>query len=436
MLNQESFMSGRRQLVGLLCGLWLGCGWLFSLGASAAEKVVIMTSYPQEMISQFEAAFEKQFPQYRLEVLWKQSNDALPYLTRHQGEVDVYWTPSRQNFVQLKQQGLLQTLDPAWIKSPVSLHGSLLNDPQNYYAATEIAGLGMVISPAAFSNARLQAPKDWPGLADPGLQGQIAFPLPARIGFASGLIDAMLRGKSWPEGWAMLTKITLNARFIENGSTFITDEVAAGRAMVGISMDFFAASAIAKGAPLQYIYPPVVAYSPAHVAILKHAPHQAAARDFAQFTLSSAGQQLLFTPDIRKLPVDPLVYALRPQGYFNPYAAAEQPGEKVRDVAEQNLLNAYFESTLAKHQGLLQSLFVNLNFARHLRRDPAKIAAIEQQLLQPLLSEQQLFTAENQQRFQADQASEKEALVKLWSEQAKTRYLSIANTLQALLVTP
>jgi phosphoglycerate transport regulatory protein PgtC len=436
MLKQESFMSGRRQLVGLLCGLWLGCGWLFSLGASAAEKVVIMTSYPQEMISQFEAAFEKQFPQYRLEVLWKQSNDALPYLSRHQGEVDVYWTPSRQNFVQLKQQGLLQPLDPAWIRSPASLHGTLLNDPQAYFAATEIAGLGMVIAPAAFTQAKLAAPKDWQDLTQATLQGQIAFPLPAKIGFAGALIDAMLKEKSWPEGWAMLTKITLNARFIENGSTFITDEVAAGRAMVGISMDFFAASAIAKGAPLQYIYPPVVAYSPAHVAILKHAPHQAAARDFAQFTLSPAGQQLLFTPDIRKLPVAPAAYAQRPQGYFNPYAATVGKAEQVRDVVEQNLLNAYFEATLAKHQSLLQSLFVNLAFARHLQRDAAKINDIEQQLLQPLLAEQQLFTAENKQRFQADQASEKEALIKQWAELAKTRYLSVANTLQALLVAP
>jgi phosphoglycerate transport regulatory protein PgtC len=429
-------MFGRRKFVRLFCGLLLGSLWLFSLAANAAEKVVIMTSYPQEMISQFEAAFEKQFPQYRLEVLWRQSNDALPYLTQHHGEVDVYWTPSRQNFVQLKQQGLLQTLDPAWIKSPASLHGALLNDPQGYYAATEIAGLGMVIAPTAFTKAKLTSPKDWQDLTQPALQGQIAFPLPSKIGFAGGLIDAMLREKSWSAGWTMLTRITLNAHFIDNGATFITDEVAAGRAMVGITMDFFAASAIAKGAPLQYIYPPVVAYSPAHVAILKDAPHQTAAHDFAQFTLSTAGQQLLFTPDIRKLPVDPAAYERRPQGYFNPYAVAESKTEKVRDVIEQNLLNAYFEATLARHQSLLQSLFVNLNFARHLKRDPVKINDIEQQLLQPLLSEQLLFTAEHYQWFQSGETSEKEALIKQWSEQAKTRYLSIANTLQTLLVTP
>jgi ABC-type Fe3+ transport system substrate-binding protein len=429
-------MFSRNKLARIVYGLLFGSSLILSLAVNATEKVVVMTSYPQEMISQFEAGFEKQFPQYRLEVLWKQSNDALSYLTQHAGEVDVYWTPSRQNFTQLAKQGLLQKLDSDWIKSPASLHGTLLNDPQGYYAATEIAGLGMVISPAAFQKAKLPIPKDWQDLTPPALQGQVAFPLPGKIGFASGLIDAMLRGLSWTDGWALLTKVTLNARFIENGSTFITDEVVAGRAMAGITMDFFAASAIAKGAALQYVYPPVVAYSPAHVAILQNAPHLEAAKAFAQFTLSPAGQQLLFTPDIRKLPVDPAAYKYSPQGYFNPYAAPSLKDEKVRDVTEQNMLNAYFEATLAKHQAMLQLLFVNLDFARHLKRDSAKIHALEQELLQPVLAEQQLFTTENYAKFEKNQASEKEVLIKQWSELAKTRYQATATSLQNLLVTP
>lgn len=425
-----------RKLFSLLCGLLFTSSWIFSTELFGAEKVIVMTSYPQEMISQFEAGFEKQFPQYRLEVLWKQSNDALTYLSQHPGKVDVYWTPSRQNFTQLAKQGSLQKLDAAWIKSPVHLHGALLNDPEGYYAATEIAGLGMVISSAAFAKAKLQTPQDWQDLTQPTLQGQIAFPLPSKIGFASGLIDAMLRGKAWAEGWAMLGKITLNARFIENGSTFITDEVAADRAMVGITMDFFAASAIAKGAALQYVYPPVVAYSPAHVAILQNAPHQEAAKAFTQFTLSSAGQQLLFTSDIRKLPVDPEAYENRPKGYFNPYATASVIDEKVRDVTEQNILNAYFEATLSQHQAFLKSLFVNLHYARYLKRDNIKIDTLEQALLEPILSEQQLFTAENYASFEKNQASEKEAITKKWSELAKNRYQATATSVQELLVNP
>lgn len=427
-------MTKRRDLASMFKQLMLASSLLLlSLAGFTAEKVVVMTSYPQEMISQFEAAFEQQFPQYRLEVLWKPSNDALTYLDQHPGEVDVYWTPSRQNFSQLAKQGLLQKLNPDWIHSPSSLHGSLLNDAEGYYAATEIAGLGMVISSAAFEKTKLRVPQDWQDLAQPALLGQIAFPIPTKIGFASGLVDAMLRGKSWPEGWAMLTRITLNARFIEHGSTFITDEVASGRAIVGITMDFFASSAIAKGAPLQYLYPPIVAYSPAHVAMLQRAPHQTAAEAFVKFTLSPTGQQLLFTPDIRKLPVDPAAYAHKPQAYFNPFAVPESKNEKIRDVAEQNLLNAFFEASLVKQQALLRSIFLSLSHARHLKRNITEINEIEQRLLEPLLTEQALFTTEHLATFQSSQVSERERLVNQWSELAKARYQALANVVQVLL---
>lgn len=426
-----------RYLTNIFKKLLLGSGLLLvSLAAVAAEKVVVMTSYPQEMISQFEAGFEQQFPQYRLEILWKTSNDTLNYLAEHPGTVDVYWAPARQNFSQLAKQGKLQKLDPSWIQAPASLHGSLLNDPQGFYAATEVAGLGMVIAPAAFSQAKCQPPQDWQDLANPALQGMVAFPLATKIGFAGGLVDAMLRGKSWADGWAMLTRIALNAHFIEHGSTFITDEVVAGRAMVGITMDFFAASAIAKGAPLQYRYPPIVGYSPAHVALLQEAPHQTAAAAFAQFTLSPAGQALLFLPDIRKLPVDPAAYARKPPGYFNPYAAPAAKDDAGRDVIAQHILNAFFEASLVSHQALLQSLWVNINFARHLHRDAARINDIEQQLLQPLFTEQALFSTEHLAAFQTEQTSAREQLSKQWSELAKVRYQAAANALQALLLNP
>jgi len=261
----------------------------------------------------------------------------------------------------------------------------------------------------------------------------VAFPLPTKIGFAGGLIDAILRDKSWSDGWSLLTRITLNARFIENGSTFITDEVAAGRAMVGITMDFFAASSIAKGAQLKYVYPPAVAYSPAHIAIFQNAPHLDAAKAFTKFTLSTEGQRLLFAPDIRKLPVEPTVYAYRPPGYFNPFAYPEHKALKLRDVTEQKMLNAYFEATLASHQALLKSLFLKLNRAKQLNRDSNQIKVLELALLQPALSEAQLFSKENYAQFEGNPPSANERLTKHWFELAKTRYLSLDAEVQSLI---
>ena len=57
------------------------------------SKVVVMTSYPEEVVARFEAAFEKVHPGTRVEILWRRSGDALSYLRKpNQGNVDVYWT--------------------------------------------------------------------------------------------------------------------------------------------------------------------------------------------------------------------------------------------------------------------------------------------------------------------------------------------------------
>src|SRR5450830_2143568 len=83
--------------------LWIAFSFLFFLSklAAAAEKVVVLTSYPQEVVTQFEAAFEQAYPQYRLEVLWRQSRDAMSYLHQPHRPVDVYWTPAQRNFAVL-----------------------------------------------------------------------------------------------------------------------------------------------------------------------------------------------------------------------------------------------------------------------------------------------------------------------------------------------
>ncbi|MCB5183749.1 c-type cytochrome [Methylobacillus gramineus] len=52
---------------------------------------------------------------------------------------------------------------------------------------------------------------------------------------------------------------------------------------------------------------------------MSQAPNTEGARAFASFILSDRGQQLLFHPDIRKLPIKPSVYRNKPEGYFNPF---------------------------------------------------------------------------------------------------------------------
>ena len=105
--------TSRRNFIKATGGLGVAAmaGWSLPLVAKPAD-VIVVTSYPDEVVSRFEAVFEKAFPQWRLRIVWHMPYDALPTLRQPGPEgVDVYWTPSPRNFAILKNEGLLRMLD-------------------------------------------------------------------------------------------------------------------------------------------------------------------------------------------------------------------------------------------------------------------------------------------------------------------------------------
>ncbi len=242
------------------------CLLLASQLSAATEKVVVLSSYPQEVISQFEAAFEQKYPQYRLEILWRQSRDTMNYLHQPHSPVDVYWTLAQRNFAVLAKEGTLRKLNIDLSGLPRKIGGFEISDPDGYYVAHETAGYGMAYHPAELQRLGLPVPTDWKSLADPAFDGHVVMPIPSKVGYAPMLVDTLLQGYGWERGWEMLTRVAANASLADAGATFISDDVGGGRFAVGMTMDFFAVSAIANGKPLRFTYPEKVGYSPAHIA--------------------------------------------------------------------------------------------------------------------------------------------------------------------------
>jgi ABC-type Fe3+ transport system substrate-binding protein len=431
----------RYHCISLLKKLLLGVGLLLvSLVATASDKVIVMTSYPQEVITHFEEAFEKAYPEYRLEVIWKQSNDALSYIKNNRQQVDLYWTPSRNNFKELSGLGYFLKIDQNITDRNPAINGLLLNDPQGNYVATEIAGLGMVVNQAELKKLNLDLPTDWSDLANPSYQAKIAFPIPSKIGFANGLLDAMLQDKSWHDGWSKIQQIAANSSLLDSGSTFITEEVASGRQAIGITMDFFATSAIAKGSNLIYVYPPHISYSPAHIAILKDAPNKNGAKAFLDFVLSAQGQTLLFHPDISKLPVNPQAYANKPQGYFNPFEHGNPMKYKSRagDSNQQLILNSLFDAMVTKHHEKLTKLFSQLHQAKSAYPSDSRLNEVFQLISTPVITEQEANEQELLIIFNSRKsdlkAQDKALSIELaWSSLAAARYTQAESILYTIM---
>lgn len=285
--------------------------------------LTVMTSYPAEVTERMEAAFEKAHPNYRLQIIWRIPQDALPYLQQpKQSGVDVYWSPSPRTFNQLKSEGALRKLDMDFTGLPEMIGKTRLRDAENYFTATEIAGFGFAINTQSLRKLGIATPTSWRDLTNPQLAGQIAVPNPARVGFAPVLIDIPLQAYGWESGWALWSEITGNAELLEQGGGFISDKVGTGQLAVGLSIDFFIASAIANGAPIRFVYPERGGINPAHIAITSSTKKLEAAKIFTGFVLSAQGQSLLTHADIRKLPVRPAIYEKLPSDYYRPFTAA------------------------------------------------------------------------------------------------------------------
>ncbi|WP_081700269.1 ABC transporter substrate-binding protein [Azonexus hydrophilus] len=367
---------------------------------SAPQTVNVVTGYPDEFVSRVEAAFEKAHPEYRLRVIWRMPADAAPYLRQPgHGGADVYWSASPRTFARLASEGIWRKLPADRRHLPPHIGKVALGDTAGYYTATEVAGFGFAVSPDALAKRGIAPPRDWPDLADPRLAGLIALPVPARVGFAPPLIDIVLQGWGWDAGWALWSEITANAVLIDRGSTFVTDEIVAGRSTVGVSIDFFVNAAIANGAKLDFIYPAHTGLNPAHIAVTRDSTNPDGAAAFVNFILSPAGQRLLAHPDIRRLPVRPDVYAELPATYYNPFAAAAAGGLQFdSDAARPRLatLAAAFQQMLIEPHAELGELWRRLRRAEAAGKATTPIRAL---LCRPPLSEAEANTAELQRQI-------------------------------------
>ncbi|WP_009522648.1 extracellular solute-binding protein [Imbroritus primus] len=359
----------RRLVLGALALPWLSA--LPGLGRAATQTVVnVLTSYPDEVMSRFETAFEQAYPQYRLRYLWRMPHDALPYLRKHarDGSVDVYWSASPRTFSLLKEEQLLRPLDVPRNGLPEAVGGTRISDADGYFLATEIAGYVFACDEARLRQLAVPVPRDWTDLATPRLQGRIALPVPSEVGFAPVMFDIVLQSYGWARGWALWSEIGALSRLARRGSTFITDMVGTGEVAIGLSMDFFVQAAIAQGARLSAHYPAHNGINPGHIAYPAVPGNPDGARAFATFILSDTGQRLLMHPNIRKLPVRPTVYPTKNMSgaEFNPFAAAGA-GMLAYDNARGRwrlaIISAMFDEMVVRPHAELQALWTRVHAA-------------------------------------------------------------------------
>lgn len=376
MTNQHpSSPAARRRLLKGAFGLLFLPSWK---AWAAPTQINVLTSYPDEVMSRFERAFEKKHPEYRIRFLWRMPHDALPYLQQQRGDetVDVYWSASPRTFARLKADGLLQPLKLNRSGLPARIGNTQISDPDGYFVATEVAGYVFAMNEAKLKQLGVPVPGDWPDLLDPRLQDNIALPVPSEVGFAPVMFDIVLQAYGWEKGWALWSEIAGLSKLVRRGSTFVTDTIGSGDVAIGLSIDFFVKAAIANGAPVDLRYPAHNGVNPGHIALPRAGKNAKGAQAFAAFVLSDEGQRILTERDIRKLPVRPSVYATADAGSFDPFAAAaagtmNYDGERGR--WRLAVISAIFDQMLAIPHAHVRDLWQRVHRAEADGRDTREV---------------------------------------------------------------
>lgn len=364
-----------KPLVRVLATCLLGLSTL----VQGATPVVVLTSYPEEVFSRFETAFEADNPDLDLQVVWRMPHDALPYLQGpERARVDVYWAAAYRNFRQLAAAGAFVPVAVDRAVVPGRVGPLRLSDPDSGFEAVELAGFGLVSNPAYLAARSLPLPREWSDLALPAFEGHVLLPVPSRVGFAPNLVDGLLQGHGWREGWSLVLSIAANARLSGTGATFLTDEIRAGRAGVAATIDFFAKQAIANGAPLAFRYPSTGGISFAHAAQLGGGPNPDGAARFVRFLVSPRGQALLGDPDVRKLPVRPDAYAAgAPFDPFRDPQAAPLRYDPDLGMRRAALVSALFDLLVTRRHEALRDAWRAVRLAREAAMREGDVVALQ-----------------------------------------------------------
>ena len=306
-----------------------------------AGKVTVVTSFSKEVTDPVKKAFEAATPGVTLEVQNRNTNAGVKYLeeTKANNQVDLFWASAPDAFEVLKGKGLLLKYAPKATGIPEKIGQYPINDPQGFYFGFAASGYGIMWNERYAKANKLPDPREWQDLAKAVYHDHVSIAAPSRSGTTHLTVEAVLQGEGWAKGWATIKAMAGNFRNVTERSFGVPEAVNSGQVGYGIVIDFFAFSAQAAGFPVKFIYPTVTTIVPANVGIVANAPNKAAAESFVEFLLSPAGQQILFEPGIRRLPVNPNVYAKAPADYPNPFKDPRLSSMIKFDVARSEARN-------------------------------------------------------------------------------------------------
>ncbi|MGO1120715.1 ABC transporter substrate-binding protein [Rhodovibrionaceae bacterium A322] len=252
-----------------------------------AEKLTVYTSQPNADAQQTVDAFMAANP--GIEVDWVRDGTT-KLMARLRAEIEA-GNPQPDVLLiadMVTLEGLAQDGHLSAYKSPEAAnYDAALYSADGYYHSTKLITTGLV-----YNTGAEKAPASWAELEEGSYKGQIAMPSPLYSGAALIHLATLTGDKDL--GWDYYSALAANDARAKGGNGGTFKAVASGEKPYGMVVDFLAIRNKAKGSPVEFVFPKEgVSYVTEPVAIMSTAKNLSAAQKFVDFTLSSAGQELV-----------------------------------------------------------------------------------------------------------------------------------------------
>ncbi len=419
----------------------IGLGMALSMAAQAGT-VTVLTSFPKELTEAYKKAFEKKYPDIRLEILNKNHTAALAYLKELPAgqRPDVFWASAPDAFEVLSRDKLLSSVaDLRNAAVPEKVGNYPINDPEGLYLGQALSGYGIMWNKRYLQAHKLPEPHEWADLTKPAYFGHVAMSSPSRSGTTHLTVETILQGEGWEKGWNQLLEIAGNCAAVTERSFGTPDGVNNGQFGVGLVIDFFGLAGKAAGFPVDFVYPAITSVVPASIGVIEGGKNSPEARKFVQYALSIDGQQVLFDPKVSRMPVLPYSGAgLKvPAGYPNIYEVARKSKVQFDSALSEeryHVVISMFDQMVTFRLKELQAATKAIHEAEAALQ--AKPNAQGTELVKqarslaytPLVSEKNIMTHGFTQLFRknkkdAEVAQKMTGLEELWNSKAMSNYL-------------
>ena len=260
-------------------------------GATAAApqpkgKIVVYSALDQTTIDAMKVAFEKKYPDVKVEVLGVAA--AGEQSTRIRAEkdspkADIFIGGSTEFHEPLAKDGLLLPY-----KSPVASQiDAKYSDPEGRFFGWYLGVLGILINTDRFKELKIAEPKTWDDLLDPAYKGKLAQANPTTTGGGYIFLADQVFRFNRDEAKAMdyMKKLDTNVGTYTQKSPDPITVVARGEFVATVNCVHDMLTEKKNGFPLKIITPPETAYEIGGVSIVKGGGNPEAARAFIDWAL-------------------------------------------------------------------------------------------------------------------------------------------------------